>query len=812
MPVVPTITGPRMNHRYFRPWQLTFAASLLAIAGGYFYWTRQCHPVTPTPRPLATPATTRAAPTTEAAVPNSDYVSVLRARYPDYPTTQPWEMPIDLPQAAHFVLNDPVYLSGSFRPEMWITRSDAPPVESVVQSYAAAANVTAATAPVSPTLSDDSVHVVRDRVVFVHWQSGTSDVPLPCVVCGSAHGAFEIVTAAQGRRPLPTGWNCHWPAAFSWEDRIVAPTDSGVSIFQIGDTIIESHHEFSMSQPGQPAARTSKDAPAGGAEADDPGDASAAIPRVLRAGKGLVAWRPWQNGHSTSFYAAQFIPDSTLQADARSPEAIMGVWSDLTPQSGWPEQILHIVPLVDGTALVLSVAANGAVNVGYCLLSPADVDQAALAKLVDTLSDDDEQVRKKAFDALSQYGPGAWPILERLSKNQPPEAAQRLRRLLRQKTSPSLSGMTLLGNKSLTVLESLRDGGTVFFAQAGVSIPDDDPDAPPRMIAPAWIVIRPGSAFDVLPSSLTSDLVPGQSRLWAHDNQYVVTGDLKPSRWFVGNGFVQLTRKAENQFTQFVGTDRRGRWIFQTPAAIPVTTRPAKPPAGDGRQVQTLIIDPTLPAPTPRLPVWVFSGSDEVGWTQDGWPVAKKGSAYALKETGWQLLGASERLLKEAEKTEVEHPAVARGATQPATAPSTAPTSMPAQSPLLIDREGTRYYGGLTDLRIIRRSGAPVTVALPPEAIGEGRPWLARTADDRLYLFNQPGRVLRLRPTGGTYQLDHTFTHHVPTVAHPTRIWLDPSGRIIMAYDSDLAIFFPSGFVPPELAEKIPALDDDDDQ
>ena len=168
--------------------------------------------------------------------------------------------------------------------------------------------------------------------------------------------------------------------------------------------------------------------------------------------------------------------------------------------------------------------------------------------------------------------------------------------------------MTLLGSKTLNLVARLADGGTVFYAQAGVSIPNlDDPDAGPQFRVPAWISsIRPGRAIELLPDALTADLTPGQSRLYANGNDWIVSNDLRGPRRFVGNGFVTLLRKSEHDFSEFAGLDRRGRWLFHKPAAQASTTQasatqPTTSPAT--QDDETLIIDPTLPDPIPRLPV-----------------------------------------------------------------------------------------------------------------------------------------------------------------------------------------------------------------
>jgi hypothetical protein len=504
-------------------------------------------------------------------------------------------------------------------------------------------------------------------------------------------------------------------------------------------------------------------------------------------------------------------------------------WTDLSPQTGWPGKILHLVPLLDGTVLMLAVDEHDAVGLQYNALEHASVDQKRIENLVDQLSDSDQDVRTKAYDQLSQYGSGIWPILEKLIENQGPEAQSRMRQLLKQKVAPTLNGMALLGNKTLKLAARLSDGGTVFYAEAGVSIPNpDDPDAGPNYRVPAWISIRPGHPIELLPESFTADLVPGRSVLYANGNDWIVSNDQRGPRRFIGNGFVSLLRKSEHGFSQFVGLDRRGRWIFRTPRPDATATAPAVV------DEQTLIIDPTLPDPVPRLPVWVLNTADEVGWTKDGWPVNKKNSAYALEENGWQLVPEGQTIFEKPEdvppqvepvikpsiNTQTPTPATTVPSTPTTRSADTSPattqaaTTEPTEPPILTDRDGTRYFGGMTDLRLISRIGETTIWTLPISATGKGPVWLVRSPDGRLYLFNQASRIVRIKPTPGKsepFAVEKIFTHHVPTVAHPTRIWLDPAGRIDMVWDNQLAVFFPAGYVPKPIADLMLAPDKDDD-
>ena len=59
------------------------------------------------------------------------------------------------------------------------------------------------------------------------------------------------------------------------------------------------------------------------------------------------------------------------------------------------------------------------------------------------------------------------------------------------------------------------------------------------------------------------------------------------------------------------------------------------------------------------------------------------------------------------------------------------------------------------------------------------------------------------------FVLEATFTRNIPNVDNANtwidRIWLDPAGRLIIAYNNNvLAILFPTGRVPPEIRQMMP--------
>jgi hypothetical protein len=204
-----------------------------------------------------------------------------------------------------------------------------------------------------------------------------------------------------------------------------------------------------------------------------------------------------------------------------------------------------------------------------------------------------------------------------------------------------------------------------------------------------------------------------------------------------------------------------------------------------------------------------------VGWSKADWP-AIKGSAnfvrnldaWALHEKGWQPIDPKiDQFITELPKTP---PSPAKAPAAPAT-PAT-PVTLPYGPPLLTDKDGRTYYEGREILIVQDARGRIAKWPLPPSAVGKSeRVWLIRTDEGLLFLFNQPGRVVRIKPTpegAEPYTVEAVFTNRIPNtdLTKVGRIWLDPSGRIVIAYEKNkLAILFPSGRVPKDLALMIVA-------
>ena len=96
------------------------------------------------------------------------------------------------------------------------------------------------------------------------------------------------------------------------------------------------------------------------------------------------------------------------------------------------------------------------------------------------LSHDDETKRVEAYQELTRYGPGLWPVLERLIKDQPVEAQVRMRELLKSRIQPTLGGMTLVDGRMR------RDGAPWAMAACCSTRP------------PAWHVPRGEQTEDCL--------------------------------------------------------------------------------------------------------------------------------------------------------------------------------------------------------------------------------------------------------------------------------------------------------------------------
>jgi hypothetical protein len=701
---------------------LLCAALVLGAGGAWFVRARRQPPQTVvTTQPSTLPATH---PATQAATPAPprDYMDVVLRTHPDFPTTQPLSVPLDLSEAARIVFDDSVHLDPVG--QLWITRADAEPTPAVLK---------AATTQLT--------HVTRERVVFVHRWPDEKGVWQPFLIVKNSHADGVELIQVGGRQPLGSTRNYDWERAFSWNEVIVVPTETGISIIRPDRRPLELHHEFQVEATGPRSA-----------------------PQLLLDWRGLIGWMPWDSDKSGSHGAVRFVNEQ---------------WIDLNASRGWPEKLIQLVPLLDGSILQMHATETGDAVLSMVSLDPPAADAGAIEVLVERLSDADPERRDAAFAELTRYGAGAWPVLEKLSPDQPPEGKRRIEDLLTAKQQPTLGGLTLLPGEVRTIARS-TGGASMLLADAGVSIPRGDDE--PQIVAPAWLMILPGRPIQLASADLMRDFVPGRTVMTIIGREVLVSDEVQGPRLWLSNHFSRpLLKKDQLDFAaKVVGFDARGRWLFRR------STDPDGP---------TLVIDPTLPDPTPRLPVWNYPVAGGVaGWTKENWPAIKRGGAWVLTDKGWRAMDESKSQLI------VETPDDA----------TTSPATTQSATPILTDADGTKYFDGRESLHIVRADGTEFDWALPPGAIGRSEVvWLLRAGDDRLFLFNSPGRVLRIRSTPGgsePFQLESTFTRRIPSSDRLIRVWVDPAGRINMIAEPDhLLIMFPTGHIPGDIAEMMPA-------
>ena len=359
-----------------------------------------------------------------------------------------------------------------------------------------------------------------------------------------------------------------------------------------------------------------------------------------------------------------------------------GTWKILDDYSKWPANILHLIPLVDGSVLQVLVDPMGEARIAIVDLDVVKVDEKPVLQLIRQLDDDNPERRAAAFARLSTYGSGLWPILEREMPLQPAGVREKMAELLKNKTDPTLGEMTLI-DTTLKLVARTPDGGALFYSKGGVSVTNVDGDQ--TLNAPAWIAARRGQPIRLQLGTVWNDLTPRNTRFYAMGgDDWIVSDDVLGPREFIGTFDLQpILRKNEVKYNEFVGVDRHGRWFFREPAAIAKAT-------------ETLVLDPTLPPVSPRLPVWEFAAvGDAVGCDENDWPAYrdKAGNVWTIRENGFELQPKTKGQIKGGEFISDPQELAARSATKarahvvpPTTStggPSTAPTTVPAAATAL---------------------------------------------------------------------------------------------------------------------------------
>lgn len=767
------------------------AVSVLAAASviGFAAWYRYAHPIMAVTQPATTQTANAARPATSRMVakkttgPATQLLEILRSRNPGYTTTRRLEEGLALKYAARILVDSPVFVDG--QGYLWLTRHDAPePFDFLKASKAQA-----------------GTQVIRETVVFVHWSQTENGMWMPHLVVKNPHGQGWQLLDYQGRRDLPDTMGLQWDRAVVLHGRIVVPTRFGVLAFsfdQTTDQIIAAH---------QPLF-----------------DAKEALDRAVHLVldlRGVIAYTTNAAGTRGARGMARLAVD---------PDSRQFQWTVLTGKTGWPDHLVYLVPLLDGSVLQIATTNDAAEpnQVAFSInsIETAAIDERKVLTLVAQLSSSKLEKREEAFKQLTQYGPGIGPLLERTLEDADPEARIRIQMLLKNRIEPSLGGMSLVDGK-MKVIGRFRDGGVLFYSEAGVAIPRPDDD--PAYVTPAYLSLRPGRTIDLLPPALITDLNPDKQKIVAWHNEYVVQDPLFGPQRYIGNGLEPLLEKKYRRFNKFVGIDQTGRWIFR--AALPATA-PSTTPAttqwatGNGQwATQTLILDPHLPDPTPRLPGWLLPVSAErVGWDKENWPVIymanqPKPVPWALGEFGWRVIEEEkEKVFFDPAAPPAKLPATRTGSrpSTTSTIPSTTQTAIRDDTTsegdcLLTAPDGTRYFGGVESLSVIHPDGRSITWPLPQSAVGSARPVLLRTRDGVLFLINSPGRIIRINATPQgpqPFEVDAVFTRKVPSDPSPLRIWLDPAERICFAHDRGrITVLFTNGRISPEIARLMPVED-----
>jgi hypothetical protein len=714
--------------------------SLLIVSGIVLRYTVTWTPTRPT-NPTTAPTTTTVRTTGPATQPTPmrTMVDLALESDPHFPTTQPLAIPGDVADGSRLVIKEPVYLDP--RRDLWITHANADPMIDVLRRA-----------------GDDQLHLTQERVRFAHYWSDEKDRNCLALIVESSPGHFEYVTE-KSRRILDLPDPPIFVSAAAWKEKIVIPAQHGVYIVAPGTTMTVSYQK--TSENGERAYF-----------AFDP--------------KGVLAWAPPKDGKGGSDGAFRFVD---------------GAWIALTPAKNWPAKILHLIPLLDGSVLALREDAKRLAgvtlmpldNVGPTTTSstqPATIDEEKVTQLIEKLSDRDPTIREQTFAELARFGPGAFPIFEKLKASQPAGARLRLDELLRARLDQTL-GTLRLESGTLEPISRFDDGGAVYYSEAGVTIFSEN--VGPRLYSPAYISVRPGRAVRMLPEFLVRDFAPGSQKLIAFADEWFITDEIQGPKRFMGNHFQKILRKREREFWKLIGVDRRGRWLFTNSAGS-----------------ETLVLDPTLPNPTPKLPVWEYPvRKGEVGWTKDNWAAVRKGGAWVLEEKVWRPLDEKKEVLI-AEESAHDRPRAAGLTTAPATSPSTSiSTTNLSREAILTEKDGTQWFDGADHLIKVSKDGKTIDWELPGIAVGgSSTVLLFRVDEHRLLLFNQTARIVSLRETPGgrePFRIDAIFTDKIPDTDNARRIWQDPAGRVLIVIDDTLWILFPTGKVPEQLQNMMPA-------
>lgn len=482
--------------------------AVFALGGGVAFFASRPQPVPPATQPIVIAATTRFSVATKPVPPPAPprtAFELLRREHLTIAATQPLPVPVEIGDAARFVLEQPPYIDNAGH--LWMSHPTADPAEAVLRSMA-----------VAKTPPEQS-HVVREPVKLVFWMN---DGPKPsaAVFVVSPEKVITVVTAHR-TLTLPAQRSFQFSRALLFADDLAIPCLDGVSVLHISTTLTEDF--FALPASKDPLAQ----------------------PQVIAGNRGLLAWTP-------------ATPSSPGSGVARYVD---GKWT-LLDANDWPKSIVQVSPFLDGTVQQLRQTDDGKIELAQVLLDTPQVDEKRIEQLVGQLDDLSDAVRSKATEELQRIGPSAWPILKKLSADQLPETQQRINMLLTAADTPALGSMTSVDGK-LKVIQRLQNGGILLFGEAGVTIPQ--PEGEPATVAPAWIAVRPDHSPELLSGFLTDDYRAGVDRLLLIDNDWYRTDANAGPRRYIGNALLPMLRKSERKFWLPIASDRRGRWLFGQP-------------------------------------------------------------------------------------------------------------------------------------------------------------------------------------------------------------------------------------------------------
>lgn len=560
------------------------------------------------------------------------------------------------------------------------------------------------------TLARQRTHVTRAQVLFVHWTFDVRNKRVPIIVYRE-DGQIKILSRA-GEQPLNIDRNFRWNEGITWNGRMLIPTDRGISILTVDPQPTETFLEIFPK---------------------DDDLKNAAKPTAILDALGVLAFAPWDNGKRGSSFFLRHDGKITTRLDAAS---------------GYLSKPLQIVPLLDGSQMLVGLDKDDQLELKLqqAQASIANIDESKVRELVKQLSNIDPLERAKATDALEQMGPSIWPLLETLKDKQPPEGQMRLQVLLAERLVPTLGGNAPRHGIVMT-LARYDDGGCVLYFTGGVSFAAGSEHLTQ---VPAAIALLPGRNIERLDAEVIKDFSPGKSKLSLQADDWLRYDSDQGYRRWIGNSFEVLTNDHYKDFDRFVGIDASRRYIFASTAQPDVT----------------LLIDPNLPDPTPRLPIWTTTSPDGAGWTSTQWPALQRGKqVYVAVEGGWRLIDP---------KTEQFVAKDAPALPAKISAPDGISWTLDADQLIRTDSKNQR-----------------TAITLPSEV----RSGKLLAAQGNLIFFLTDSAIWRCRMDEGQLLPEKPFAEKL--VKDSRRIWIDPVGRIVIATETELHIAYPTGLIPP---------------